>query len=58
MWCAYHEDFGHNTKDYIALSKEIIYLVSKGYLKEILGRRKEILKEKGKEPTTILKKPR
>lgn len=37
--CAYNEDFGHNTEDYIAPRKEIIYLLRKGDLKLILGRR-------------------
>ena len=32
-WCAYSEDFGHITKDCIALRKEISYLLGKGYLK-------------------------
>ena len=39
-WCAYHEDFGHLTNDCIALRKEISYLLSKGHLKELFGRRK------------------
>ncbi|KAJ0525835.1 putative retrotransposon gag domain, aspartic peptidase domain superfamily [Helianthus annuus] len=40
-WCAYHEDFGHLTEDCIALRKEIGYLLSKGHLKELLGRKKQ-----------------
>ncbi|KAJ0734063.1 putative retrotransposon gag domain, aspartic peptidase domain superfamily [Helianthus annuus] len=40
-WCAYHEDFGHLTKECIALKKEIGYLLSKGHLKELLGRKKQ-----------------
>ncbi|KAF5764494.1 putative retrotransposon gag domain, aspartic peptidase domain superfamily [Helianthus annuus] len=40
-WCAYHEDFGHLTKECIALRKEIGYLLSKGHLKELLGRKKQ-----------------
>ena len=39
-WCAYHEDFGHITEDCIALRKEIAYLLSKGHLKELLGKKK------------------
>jgi Retrotransposon gag protein len=39
-WCLYHEDFGHITEDCIALRKEISYLLSKGHLKELLGRKK------------------
>ncbi|KAK9065007.1 hypothetical protein SSX86_016390 [Deinandra increscens subsp. villosa] len=44
-WCAYHEDFGHVTEDCIAMRKEISYLLSKGFLKELLGRKKD--KSKG-----------
>ena len=40
-----HDDFGHITKDCITLRKEISYLLSKEYLKEILGRRKERSKD-------------
>ena len=40
-WCAYHEDFGHITEDCIALRREVNYLLSKGQLKELLGRKKE-----------------
>ncbi|KAK1413102.1 hypothetical protein QVD17_34866 [Tagetes erecta] len=47
-WCAYHEDFGHNTDECIALRKEISYLLSKGHLKELLGRRKDKNQEKHK----------
>ncbi|XP_076943680.1 uncharacterized protein LOC143614002 [Bidens hawaiensis] len=39
-WCAFHEDFGHMTEDCIALRKEISYLLGKGYLKELFGRKK------------------
>jgi len=39
-WCAYHEDFGHLTDECIALRREIGYLLSKGHLKELLGRKK------------------
>ncbi|KAD0312828.1 hypothetical protein E3N88_44470 [Mikania micrantha] len=40
-WCAFHKDFGHITDDCIALRKEISYLLSKGHLKELLGKKKE-----------------
>ncbi|KAF5789717.1 putative retrotransposon gag domain-containing protein [Helianthus annuus] len=40
-WCAYHEDSGHLTEECIALRKEIGYLLSKGHLKELLGRKKQ-----------------
>ncbi|XP_076885252.1 uncharacterized protein LOC143534705 [Bidens hawaiensis] len=39
-WCAFHEDFGHTIEDCIALRKEISYLLSKGHLKELFGRKK------------------
>ncbi|XP_076935664.1 uncharacterized protein LOC143602452 [Bidens hawaiensis] len=38
-WCAFHEDFGHMTKDWIDLRREINYLLSKGHLKELLGKK-------------------
>ncbi|XP_076960954.1 uncharacterized protein LOC143637445 [Bidens hawaiensis] len=52
-WCAFHEDFGHLTDDCIALRREISYLLSKGHLKELLG------KKKGREhdPEKIPEKP-
>ncbi|KAJ0861980.1 putative retrotransposon gag domain-containing protein [Helianthus annuus] len=43
-WCAYHEDFGHLTEECIALRKEIGYLLSKGHLKELLGRKSKGLR--------------
>ena len=48
-WCAYHEEFGHMTEDCIALRKEISYLLSKGHLKEILGRKRVKSKENNKD---------
>ena len=39
-WCAYHGDSGHLTDECIALRKEIGYLLSKGYMKELLGWKK------------------
>jgi hypothetical protein len=39
-WCAFHEDFGHTTEACYALRKETSCLFSKGYLKELLGKRK------------------
>ncbi|XP_023757545.1 uncharacterized protein LOC111906037 [Lactuca sativa] len=56
-WYAYHEDFGHITENCIALRKEINYLLGKGYLKGILGRRNERSKEKDRDPHKILEKP-
>ncbi|KAI3704181.1 hypothetical protein L1987_74396 [Smallanthus sonchifolius] len=49
-WCAFHEDFGHNTEDCIALRKEINYLLSKGYLKEFLGKGKKQVRDQDKIP--------
>nr|XP_043619676.1 uncharacterized protein LOC122591474 [Erigeron canadensis] len=37
-WCAFHKDFSHMTKDSLSLRKEVIILVSKVYLDEILNR--------------------
>ncbi|KAI3744710.1 hypothetical protein L1987_57801 [Smallanthus sonchifolius] len=51
-WCAYHEDFWHMTEDCIALRKEISYLLSKGHLKELLGRKKE----KNRNPDVTLRR--
>nr|XP_043639266.1 uncharacterized protein LOC122610337 [Erigeron canadensis] len=40
QWCAYHEDFGHITEDCKMLRREISTLLAKGYLTELLGRKK------------------
>lgn len=40
-WFAYHENFGYLTKDCFALKKEIRYLLRKGHLNELLGRKKD-----------------
>nr|XP_043615893.1 uncharacterized protein LOC122587792 [Erigeron canadensis] len=40
QWCAYHEDFGHVTEDCKMLRREICILLSKGYLTELMGRKK------------------
>ncbi|KAI3824953.1 hypothetical protein L1987_06426 [Smallanthus sonchifolius] len=40
-WCAFHEDFDHVTEDCNSLRKEMSYLLSKGHLKEFLGKRRE-----------------
>ncbi|XP_035842183.1 uncharacterized protein LOC118488879 [Helianthus annuus] len=47
-WCAYHEDFGHLTDECIALRKGIGYLLSKGYLKELFGRKKSRIQDSEK----------
>ncbi|XP_022023597.1 uncharacterized protein LOC110923848 [Helianthus annuus] len=49
-WCAYHEDFEHLTEECIALRKEIGYLLSKGHLKELLGRKKSRIQDPEKVP--------
>ncbi|XP_021992015.1 uncharacterized protein LOC110888818 [Helianthus annuus] len=49
-WCAYHEDFGHLTDECIALRREIGYLLSKGHLKELLGRKKSRIQDPEKVP--------
>ncbi|XP_023767595.3 uncharacterized protein LOC111916202 [Lactuca sativa] len=56
-WCAYHEDFGHMTEECIALRKEISYLLSKGHLKEILGRKREKSKQNSQDDHRIPEKP-
>lgn len=53
-WCAYHENFGHVTEDCIAFRKEINHLLRKGYLRWILGRRKERSRNKDQDPPKIL----
>ncbi|KAL4591274.1 hypothetical protein LXL04_004232 [Taraxacum kok-saghyz] len=55
-WCAYHEDFDHITEDCIAFRKEISYLLSKGHLKELLGRKKDRSMEREQDPSKILQK--
>ncbi|XP_021996613.1 uncharacterized protein LOC110893788 [Helianthus annuus] len=49
-WCAYHEDFSHLTDECIALRKEIGYLLSKGHLKELFGRKKSRIQDPEKIP--------
>ena len=49
-WCAFHEDFGRVTEDCIALRKEISHLLSKGYLKDLLGRKKNKGQDSEKDP--------
>lgn len=48
--CAYHEDFGHAIENCIVLRKDISYLVSIGYFKEILGIRNVRSREKRERP--------
>ncbi|KAL7594220.1 hypothetical protein Lser_V15G28361 [Lactuca serriola] len=56
-WCVYHKGFHHMTEDCIALRKEIIYLLSKGHLKEIPGRKREESKENNQDGHKISEKP-
>ncbi|KAI3797985.1 hypothetical protein L1987_33251 [Smallanthus sonchifolius] len=49
-WCAFHEDFGHITEDCITLWKEISCLLSKGHLKEFLGKGKNKTKDHDRIP--------
>ncbi|KAI3797991.1 hypothetical protein L1987_33257 [Smallanthus sonchifolius] len=49
-WCAFHEDFGHITEDCITLWKEINCLLSKGHLKEFLGKGKNKTKDHDRIP--------
>ncbi|XP_076881130.1 uncharacterized protein LOC143529171 [Bidens hawaiensis] len=51
-WCVFHEDFSHITEDCIALRKEISYLLSKGYLKELFERKKS----RNQDPNQVPKK--
>ncbi|XP_076903326.1 uncharacterized protein LOC143558367 [Bidens hawaiensis] len=51
-WCAFHEDFSHMIEDCIALRKEISYLLRKGHLKELFGRKKP----RNQDPELILEK--
>ncbi|XP_076895161.1 uncharacterized protein LOC143547678 [Bidens hawaiensis] len=51
-WCTFHEDFGHMTEECIALRKEIRYLLGKGYLKELFGRKKS----RTQDPESVPKK--
>ncbi|XP_022007254.2 uncharacterized protein LOC110906428 [Helianthus annuus] len=46
-WCRHHEDFEHLTDECIALRREICYLLSKGHLKELLGRKKSRTQDPG-----------
>lgn len=49
-WCAFHEDFGHMTKDCMELRKEISYLLRQGHLKELLGRKNNKCEDPKKVP--------
>ena len=55
-WCAYHEDIGHIIEECITLRNEVSYLLSKGQLKELLGRRKERSSDANQDPSKIQEK--
>ncbi|KAK9050700.1 hypothetical protein SSX86_030330 [Deinandra increscens subsp. villosa] len=56
-WCAFHEDFGNLTDECIALQKEISYLLTKGHLKELIGRKKVKTQEADKVPQRAASPP-
>ena len=39
-WCHFHDDHGHRTEDYIQLRKEVVELMKKGMLKDIIKNNK------------------
>ncbi|XP_057250019.1 uncharacterized protein LOC130591117 [Beta vulgaris subsp. vulgaris] len=38
-WCSYHGDHGHQTEDCNALKKEVAWLLKKGYLEHLMGKK-------------------
>ncbi|XP_010678171.1 uncharacterized protein LOC104893736 [Beta vulgaris subsp. vulgaris] len=38
-WCSYHGDHGHRTEDCNALKKEVPWLLKKGYLEHLMGKK-------------------
>ncbi|XP_038719812.1 uncharacterized protein LOC120012458 [Tripterygium wilfordii] len=38
-WCEFHNDYGHTTDDCFTLKKEVIQLLKKGYLRDLLSER-------------------
>ncbi|XP_076943126.1 uncharacterized protein LOC143613252 [Bidens hawaiensis] len=56
-WCAYHNEFGHHTNECIALRKEIGYLLSKGYLKELFRKNKNKTRDPAKIPERAASPP-
>ena len=38
-WCSYHGDHGHRTEDCNALKKEVAWLLKKGYLEHLMGKK-------------------
>ncbi|XP_010677869.1 uncharacterized protein LOC104893463 [Beta vulgaris subsp. vulgaris] len=38
-WCSYHGDHGHRTEDCNALKKEVAWLLKKGYLEHLIGKK-------------------
>ncbi|XP_076930094.1 uncharacterized protein LOC143594736 [Bidens hawaiensis] len=56
-WCVYHENFSHTTENCIGLRIELSHLLSKGYLKDHLGRKGNKIQEDNK-PTERAPSPR
>ena len=52
-WHTYHKDFGHLTKDWFSYRKQIIYLLSKGHLKELLVRKRDKINQKPQDPKNL-----
>ncbi|XP_057251710.1 uncharacterized protein LOC104896682 [Beta vulgaris subsp. vulgaris] len=38
-WCSYHGDHGHRTEECNALKKEVAWLLKKGYLEHLMGKK-------------------
>lgn len=49
-WCALHENFGHLEDECIALRRWIRYPLSRGHLKELLGKKKSRIQDPDKVP--------
>lgn len=52
-WHTYHKDFGQLTKDWFSYKKQIIYLFSKGHLKELLVRKRDKINQKPQDPKNL-----
>ncbi|XP_021756133.1 uncharacterized protein LOC110721303 [Chenopodium quinoa] len=40
-WCEYHGDHGHRTDEFNGLKREVAWLLKKGYLKDLLGKKRK-----------------